>query len=174
MKETYYFTLKHYVKEKNKHEYLKGIKEFDKFLDGYYEYEFYFRCNPLTIADEIANKLKKEEREFLAEIQESPNLINLFNDFKFKKCDDLFMNFKFNSTLFDQCKETILDREKMFHEYEKGEFQPTRKQWILYSLGAVARRFYNNFKLSEKEFYFVSVLVFFLSLFAIVIPYYNL
>lgn len=102
MNAIYLSTLKSIFKQKNPREFMKALKEYDVFLDGYYEYDYYFNLNLNEIKKEIYDDLLPEERCDVDMIQRNLTLKELFDDFKYKKCDLIYMNMKFNSTIWEK------------------------------------------------------------------------
>ena len=54
MKETYYYSLRHFLKQKKYDEYSKGVAEYQKFLNVYYEYDYYYNVNNFDGITDIA------------------------------------------------------------------------------------------------------------------------
>ena len=119
IKETYYYNLKHYLKKKDMDNYTKGINEFDKYLDDFYEYDYYYNIEISKLPKEIYAQFTKNEVLQAELIKSSPTLNALFNEFKYKKCDEIFMNMSINQSIFDKCKDTVIEREKMLTDLDK-------------------------------------------------------
>ena len=96
IKETYYYNLKHYLKKKDMDNYTKGINEFDKYLDDFYEYDYYYNIEISKLPKEIYAQFTKNEVLQAELIKSSPTLNDLFNEFKYKKCDEIFMKMLIN------------------------------------------------------------------------------
>ena len=124
--DTYKSTLKKYFKMKNIIEYNKGLNEYQTFLTNYNEYDFYYNYNINTITKEDFNMLSFNEQKDVQLIRSDSNLKELFDEFRFKKCDNIYMSMKFNSKLWDKCYETVLEQQKLLEDTnEEG------KKWNL-------------------------------------------
>ena len=124
--DTYKSTLKKYFKMKNIIEYNKGLNEYQNFLTNYNEYDFYYNYHINTITKDDFNMLTFNEQKDVELIRSDSNLKDLFDEFRFKKCDNIYMNMKFNSKLWEKCYETVLEQQKLLDDTNEE-----RKKWNL-------------------------------------------
>ena len=101
---------------KNIIEYNKGLNEYQNFLTNYNEYDFYYNYHINTITKDDFNMLTFNEQKDVELIRSDSNLKDLFDEFRFKKCDNIYMNMKFNSKLWDKCYETVLEQQKLLED----------------------------------------------------------
>ena len=111
---------------KNIIEYNKGLNEYQNFLTNYNEYDFYYNYHINTITKDDFNMLTFNEQKDVELIRSDSNLKDLFDEFRFKKCDNIYMNMKFNSKLWDKCYETVLEQQKLLDDTNEE-----RKKWNL-------------------------------------------
>lgn len=174
IKETYYYNLKHYLKKKDMEQYTKGINEFDKYLDDFYEYDYYYNIEISKLPSEIISKFTKSEVLQAELIKSSPTLNALFNEFKFKKCDDIFMNMSINQSIFDKCKDTVIEREKMLTDLDKDYLNLKARESRYKKIFEQVTKVYANYiKPSNGQFYFLSVVIFIIAMTVIVAPFYS-
>lgn len=57
-----------------------------------------------------------EERKDIELIKGNMSHQLLLDEFKYKKCDVIYMNMKFNSKIWDKCYDTILEQQKLMKD----------------------------------------------------------
>lgn len=165
MEESYYFRLRYYKKTNNITEYSKVITEFEAFLDDFIHYKQFYNLNITKIPKWQYDLLSNSEKEDLSLIESSPQLQGLLNDFKYKKCDEIYMNMKFNPTLLEKCFNIISDKEKIYFEPELNDNNTSVKNLISNSFKYIA----NLFRVKNSfQFYSGSILLLFVSMFIII------
>lgn len=175
MKETYYYSLRHFLKQKKYDEYAKGVIEYQKFLNVYYEYDYYYNVNIDVIPKYIETQFTKEQILEIHIIKITPHLRALFKEFKYQKCDSIFMNAKFNEEVFDKCKDTIMDRETFMNKYDTDYMNIKSKQKTIDKImdNYIVKSVIQFFKFNNTQFYALSIIIFIIALVALITPFYS-
>lgn len=126
------------------------------------------------IPNEIYSKFNKNELLEAEIIKTSPSLNSLFNEFKFKKCDEIFMNLELNPQMFDKCKDIVLEREKMISDIDKDYLNLKSKENIFKKYMTIySHNLVNFFKLSNNQFYLLSGIIFLIAMVVVISPFYK-
>ena len=126
------------------------------------------------IPNEIYSKFNKSELLEAEIIKTSLSLNSLFNEFKFKKCDEIFMNLELNSQMFDKCKDIVLEREKMISDIDKDYLNLKSKENIFKKYMTIySHNLVNFFKLSNNQYYLLSGIIFLIAMVVVISPFYK-
>ena len=168
MRENYYFALKYFKKNNEKEKFEKGLKEYDDFLDDFFIFEYYYKLDILNLDKEIKKKLEKEELLSIEIIRANNIFLQLFEDFKFRKCDDIFMKLNLNPHIYEKSYNTILERERILNP-ENNYITEKNSDFANY-FKMFLNDLKNIFNLNMTQIYFVSVIIFIISAVAIIAP----
>lgn len=108
--------MRFYFKKKNIEEYNKGLNEYENFLKDFYEYDYYYNFDVTKIDYDDYNQLTVSERKDIELIKGNISHKLLLDEFKYKKCDGIYMNMKFNQKIWDKCYDTILEQQKLIKD----------------------------------------------------------
>lgn len=129
MKEMYYSTIKFFQDTNNAKLLEKMYIEFDKFFDFYYPYMSYYLLSLGNIQQDILDELTQEDKELIKEGETNQTIRLLFNDFRLKKCQELYNDMEWNMQLWKYCFDTVHEREK---EKKKEEEKNKKSSQSLY------------------------------------------
>ena len=84
------------------------------------------------------------------------------------------MNMSINQSIFDKCKDTVIEREKMLTDLDKDYLNlKARESKYKKIIEQVTKVYANYIKPSNGQFYFLSVVIFIIAMTVIVAPFYS-
>ena len=116
VKSNYNIILKNYFKSKNTSSFLNTLSEYETFLKGFYDYKYYYTFDIFTINQTLlpqSSSLTPRELRDINLICLDKTIQLLFNDIKYRKCDDIFLTIKFDPIIWDKSAEIIFYQEKI-------------------------------------------------------------
>jgi hypothetical protein len=119
MVETYFSSVKFFQDTKNEKELKRIMDEYDKFFDFYFPYNFYYNLNLTKLKENVLNLFPDEDKQTINLCINDPTMHLLFNDFRLKKCQDLYDDMDWNITFWKFCFKTVNEREKKEREERK-------------------------------------------------------
>ena len=84
------------------------------------------------------------------------------------------MNMSINQSIFDKCKDTVIEREKMLTDLDKDYLNlKARESKYKKIIEQVTKVYANYIKPSNGQFYSLSVVIFIIAMTVIVAPFYS-
>ena len=119
MVETYFSSVKFFQDTKNEKELKRIMDEYDKFFFFFFPYNFYYNLNLTKLKENVLNLFPDEDKQTINLCINDPTMHLLFNDFRLKKCQDLYDDMDWNITFWKFCFKTVNEREKKEREERK-------------------------------------------------------
>lgn len=154
MRSKYIFAVKFFTETKNEEQLTILYKEIEGFLDNYAEFKYFIELDCLSIDPKIESRLQSENPE-IYESLEDELYQDFVNDYKFRACEDIFSNYKYNFELFKYALEKIFEDERK--ERDKEELKKPKVSYFSY-----IKNLFSG-KDSNSWIFIVLTIVFFLS-----------
>lgn len=116
MKQSYNTALRHYSRTENTIELSKGLREYEDFLDAFLRYKFFYELDVSRLGIDY-RLLNHNEVVQLEQIKQSESLKSLFYDFKYKKCDDIYLEINLNQRIWEKSYNIVDERDKLNSNY---------------------------------------------------------
>ena len=172
IKETYFYTIRYILKSNNLEKFKKALKEYDNFLDGFYDFEYYYKYDVTNLEVEVYNQLNKIEKNDIEMIKNKLILKPIFDEIKLRKCEEIFMNLKLNQQIYERAYQSVFEKQRLLNInsiVNEGNNNSTLK-FINYYFSKMINEIKRMFQLSNAQLYFISVMIFIVSLTLIIIP----
>jgi hypothetical protein len=134
MKSKYYLALKFFNETKNDEQLKLCYKEVEGFFDNYAEFKFYIELDCLNLDPKVEAQLNDEEKEQL----NNEDFQSYFNFYRFKECEDIFSNYKYNFELFKYALEKVFEEERKLRDekeaMQKSQEKPGGYNTLLYAV----------------------------------------
>ena len=171
IKETYFYTMRHILKNNDLEKFKKALKEFDNFLDGFYDFEYYYKYDITNLDSDIYKQLNKLEKNDIELIKTKLIFKPIFDEIKLRKCEEIFMNLQLNQQIYEKAYQTVFEKQRLmninpFNNENSNSPLKFIQNYIINLINDLKRMF----QLTNGQFYFMSVIIFIASLTLIIIP----
>ena len=171
IKETYFYTMRHILKNNDLEKFKKALKEFDNFLDGFYDFEYYYKYDITNLDSDIYKQLNKLEKNDIELIKTKLIFKPIFDEIKLRKCEEIFMNLQLNQQIYEKAYQTVFEKQRLMNInpiINENSNSPLKfiQNYIINIINDLKRMF----QLTNGQFYFMSVIIFIASLTLIIIP----
>jgi hypothetical protein len=171
IKETYFYTMRHILKNNDLEKFKKALKEFDNFLDGFYDFEYYYKYDITNLDSDIYKQLNKLEKNDIELIKTKLIFKPIFDEIKLRKCEEIFMNLQLNQQIYEKAYQTVFEKQRLmninpFNNENSNSPLKFIQNYIINIINDLKRMF----QLTNGQFYFMSVIIFIASLTLIIIP----
>ena len=171
IKETYFYTMRHILKNNDLEKFKKALKEFDNFLDGFYDFEYYYKYDITNLDSDIYKQLNKLEKNDIELIKTKLIFKPIFDEIKLRKCEEIFMNLQLNQQIYEKAYQTVFEKQRLMNInpiINENSNSPLKfiQNYIINLINDLKRMF----QLTNGQFYFMSVIIFIASLTLIIIP----
>ena len=171
IKETYFYTMRHILKNNDLEKFKKALKEFDNFSDGFYDFEYYYKYDITNLDSDIYKQLNKLEKNDIELIKTKLIFKPIFDEIKLRKCEEIFMNLQLNQQIYEKAYQTVFEKQRLMNInpiINENSNSPLKfiQNYIINIINDLKRMF----QLTNGQFYFMSVIIFIASLTLIIIP----
>lgn len=171
IKETYFYTMRHILKNNDLEKFKKALKEFDNFLDGFYDFEYYYKYDITNLDSDIYKQLNKLEKNDIELIKTKLIFKPIFDEIKLRKCEEIFMNLQLNQQIYEKAYQTVFEKQRLMNINPiNNENSNSPLKFIQNYIINIINDLKRMFQLTNGQFYFMSVIIFIASLTLIIIP----
>ncbi len=171
IKETYFYTMRHILKNNDLEKFKKALKEFDNFLDGFYDFEYYYKYDITNLDSDIYKQLNKLEKNDIELIKTKLIFKPIFDEIKLRKCEEIFMNLQLNQQIYEKAYQTVFEKQRLMNINPiNNENSNSPLKFIQNYIINIINDLKRMFQLTNGQFYFMSIIIFIASLTLIIIP----
>jgi len=135
MKHYYKIAIKFFIETNNSVQLAFAYKEIENYLKHFNQYEWYYNFNPEKVQPAIYDLLSEEQRYFYLlkfkitrENLRKYEIIKLINNYKFRKCEEIFSSRNYNNDLFTFSIDKVLESQKKEKEELESQSQKIRNE----------------------------------------------